>query len=269
MLKRLAFVCLSWLLASAALAEVTAIRAGRLIDPETGRAASNQVILIDGEKITAVGANVADSRGRHGHRPFGPDRPAGPRRHPHAPRHHLQGHPGARLLLPDLRHRLDAAARHPGGLERHPAPELRLHRGARSRQQRPLHRHGPARGHRAGLDPGPDAHSLRNHHRRQGRAVLADTGDVEVPRHRLPRVPRSRHARRDREGRAREHALRREGHQDLRRLQALGLHRGRHEALHYRSRPRAGSRSPATCRRPRAPAAPSRPESGRSSTAWP
>ncbi len=38
---------------------VTAIKAGRLIDPETGTAAANQVILIEGEKIKAVGANAA------------------------------------------------------------------------------------------------------------------------------------------------------------------------------------------------------------------
>jgi imidazolonepropionase-like amidohydrolase len=39
-------------------APFTAIRAGRLIDPETGRAAANQVILIEGTKIKDVGANV-------------------------------------------------------------------------------------------------------------------------------------------------------------------------------------------------------------------
>jgi imidazolonepropionase-like amidohydrolase len=38
---------------------VTVIKAGRLIDPETGTAASNQVIIIEGEKIKAVGANLA------------------------------------------------------------------------------------------------------------------------------------------------------------------------------------------------------------------
>jgi imidazolonepropionase-like amidohydrolase len=38
---------------------VTAIKAGRLIDPETGTAASNQVIIIEGEKIKAVGSNLA------------------------------------------------------------------------------------------------------------------------------------------------------------------------------------------------------------------
>src|SRR5262245_20842328 len=40
-------------------APVTAIKAGRLIDPETGTAAANQVILIEGERIKAVGANLA------------------------------------------------------------------------------------------------------------------------------------------------------------------------------------------------------------------
>ena len=40
-------------------AQTTAIKAGRLIDPETGTAASNQVILIEGEKIKAVGPNLA------------------------------------------------------------------------------------------------------------------------------------------------------------------------------------------------------------------
>jgi len=39
--------------------DIIAIKAGRLIDPETGTAASNQVILVQGEKITAVGANLA------------------------------------------------------------------------------------------------------------------------------------------------------------------------------------------------------------------
>jgi imidazolonepropionase-like amidohydrolase len=36
-----------------------AIRAGRLIDPETGTAVANQVILVQDGKITAVGANVS------------------------------------------------------------------------------------------------------------------------------------------------------------------------------------------------------------------
>ena len=37
---------------------VTAIKAGRLIDPETGTASTNQVIIIEGEKIKAIGPNL-------------------------------------------------------------------------------------------------------------------------------------------------------------------------------------------------------------------
>jgi imidazolonepropionase-like amidohydrolase len=45
-------------LAAQAPAALIAIRAGRLIDPETGRAAANQVILIEGAKIKEVGTSV-------------------------------------------------------------------------------------------------------------------------------------------------------------------------------------------------------------------
>lgn len=38
---------------------VTAIKAGRLIDPETGTFAVNQVILVEGEKIAGAGLNLA------------------------------------------------------------------------------------------------------------------------------------------------------------------------------------------------------------------
>ena len=37
---------------------ITAIRAGRLLDPEAGRMLTNQVILIEGTKIREVGPNV-------------------------------------------------------------------------------------------------------------------------------------------------------------------------------------------------------------------
>jgi len=37
---------------------ITAIRAGRLIDPETGTAATNQIIVTEGERIRDVGPNV-------------------------------------------------------------------------------------------------------------------------------------------------------------------------------------------------------------------
>ena len=41
---------------------VTAIRAGRLLDPETGTVATNQVILVQDGKFIAIGANVAIDR---------------------------------------------------------------------------------------------------------------------------------------------------------------------------------------------------------------
>ena len=44
--------------ASAAVAQVTAIRAGRVVDPETGKVAVGQIILVDGQNIKEIGANV-------------------------------------------------------------------------------------------------------------------------------------------------------------------------------------------------------------------
>src|SRR5262245_44875675 len=38
---------------------VTAIRAGRLIDPEAGRVLTNQIILIEGNRFRDIGPNVA------------------------------------------------------------------------------------------------------------------------------------------------------------------------------------------------------------------
>jgi imidazolonepropionase-like amidohydrolase len=68
MLKRVLVVSVLCVIAAATLAaqapspaspaKVTAIRAGRLIDPETGTAAANQIILVDGERIREVGADV-------------------------------------------------------------------------------------------------------------------------------------------------------------------------------------------------------------------
>jgi imidazolonepropionase-like amidohydrolase len=45
--------------ASCALGQATAIRAGKLVDPETGTTATNQVILVEGSKIKSVGAGLA------------------------------------------------------------------------------------------------------------------------------------------------------------------------------------------------------------------
>src|SRR6202011_5470976 len=47
------------LITTIAEAQTTAIKAGRLIDPETGIAAANQVILIEGERIKVIGSDLA------------------------------------------------------------------------------------------------------------------------------------------------------------------------------------------------------------------
>jgi imidazolonepropionase-like amidohydrolase len=59
-MKRRYFVLVSALLALAgtAAAQVTALRVGHLIDPETGTAAANQVILVQDGRFSAIGANV-------------------------------------------------------------------------------------------------------------------------------------------------------------------------------------------------------------------
>ena len=51
-------VCLSAMLAFAQPPKVIAIKAGRVLDVRTGRMLNNAFILIEGERITAVGANV-------------------------------------------------------------------------------------------------------------------------------------------------------------------------------------------------------------------
>jgi imidazolonepropionase-like amidohydrolase len=43
--------------------KITALRAGRLIDPETGGAATNQIILVEGDHITNVSSNVPIPQG--------------------------------------------------------------------------------------------------------------------------------------------------------------------------------------------------------------
>jgi imidazolonepropionase-like amidohydrolase len=64
-MKRALAVVLVWMTAFVAPAaqttapqKVTAVRAGRLVDPDTGMTARNQVILIEGDRIRDVGPNV-------------------------------------------------------------------------------------------------------------------------------------------------------------------------------------------------------------------
>jgi len=59
MLRRTFFISTLLLLAVAAcLSQVTAIKAGKLVDPKSGSVLTNQVILIDGKTIKAVGAEI-------------------------------------------------------------------------------------------------------------------------------------------------------------------------------------------------------------------
>ena len=60
MRSRLAFaVALLLVCAADAFAQVTAIRAGHLVDPATGSVADDQIVLVDGGKVTDVGPRVA------------------------------------------------------------------------------------------------------------------------------------------------------------------------------------------------------------------
>jgi len=59
-MRKMIFAGISMLLAvSLGGAQVTAIRAGRVVDPETGTVAANQIILVEGTDIKSVGAEVA------------------------------------------------------------------------------------------------------------------------------------------------------------------------------------------------------------------
>lgn len=59
MIKALWFLLILCGLTCLAAGQTTAIRAGRLIDPETGKVEQNQIILIDGRDIKAVGKDVS------------------------------------------------------------------------------------------------------------------------------------------------------------------------------------------------------------------
>jgi imidazolonepropionase-like amidohydrolase len=58
-LKLLSLLLASVLISTTAIAQVTLIKAGRLIDPDKGVALADQVIVIRGNKIEAVGADLA------------------------------------------------------------------------------------------------------------------------------------------------------------------------------------------------------------------
>jgi imidazolonepropionase-like amidohydrolase len=62
-MRRLSAFLVAVLFPALAAAQVTAIRAGRLIDPDAGTSAANQIILVENGRITAVGGNVAIPQG--------------------------------------------------------------------------------------------------------------------------------------------------------------------------------------------------------------
>lgn len=55
----LLFSCLAFFMASAQQPKITAIKAGRVLDVRTGQIINNAFIIIEGDRITAVGANVS------------------------------------------------------------------------------------------------------------------------------------------------------------------------------------------------------------------
>lgn len=58
MRNRLILLAASWLAAQAAYGSVTAIKAGKLIDPKSGTTLSNQIILVENSKVTEVGRDL-------------------------------------------------------------------------------------------------------------------------------------------------------------------------------------------------------------------
>jgi imidazolonepropionase-like amidohydrolase len=59
LLVAVGFIANARLAAQPAAATVTAVRAGRLLDPESGQLLANQTILIEGTRIREIGANIA------------------------------------------------------------------------------------------------------------------------------------------------------------------------------------------------------------------
>src|SRR5687768_1083626 len=59
MQRSIVIILLTILAGVTAHAQITAMRAGRLVDPETGKVELNRVIIVEGRDIKAVGANLA------------------------------------------------------------------------------------------------------------------------------------------------------------------------------------------------------------------
>ena len=80
------FAMLVCALSSIAAAQVMVVRAGRLVDPDSGTVLTDQVIVLNDGKIQAVGKGFGDSGGGEDYRSFKPDGIARVHRLPHASR---------------------------------------------------------------------------------------------------------------------------------------------------------------------------------------
>ena len=74
------------LCAMAASAQVIVVKAGRLVDPDSGTVLTDQTIVIRDHKIAEVGRGLAVPSGAKADRSFLDDRAAGPDRLPYARR---------------------------------------------------------------------------------------------------------------------------------------------------------------------------------------
>ncbi len=62
-LRLVALACLALLASTTATAQIIAVKAGKVIDPESGTVAARQVILVEAGKIKAIGPDVAIPKG--------------------------------------------------------------------------------------------------------------------------------------------------------------------------------------------------------------
>ena len=171
---------------------ITAIKAGRLIDPETGTATANQIILIEGERIKAVGANIAI--------PSGATiidlsklavLPVWSYTHPHGA--DLQRAAGKQLLLSDVCNRLDGVTSDSSCLKWHSASQLRLHSDSGRWEQRNVCRYRAKTGDRTRMATWANSDSVGTHHRQHGGTILAHSGDVQGAQTHVPGVHRCRY----------------------------------------------------------------------------
>ncbi|MBZ5724593.1 MAG: hypothetical protein LAP87_06305 [Acidobacteriia bacterium] len=162
--------------------QVTAIRAGRLIDPATGEVSTNQLILVEAGRFRAIGAGLPV--------PAGAEvvdlsqltvLPGLVDAHNHLALTYKRDPENNSYYLTSV---LDSTAIR--AIQAVSNGITMMSAGftiARPGQRRQLRRQRAAHRHRAGLDSRADGHQLGNHHRRHGRAVYAGfpTGRLVYP----------------------------------------------------------------------------------------